>query len=602
MKKLKYVLPALFFAMGITSCRNDIDLNNIDTKMQLNTALAIPVGNVTVTMGDFLGNGQVPIIKVDENGIFHAIDTFQIATKEYHKIDLNQYIVKNATQLSFRVADQVPTGTIVGDGTTTMSMTFPLQLNLTGINTDMTNERLDSMIITNARFVSKIGMEGMDDLKWSEIKSATLILGDQFTRAAGKEIEIPISGKNFSQEIPINIADFNLCLMADRDNPGAVVNKIDFQLRFNLCLEAGHPVTISDNSKFFYDLNVELLDYAALWGYFEPSTEMSDEDRMSMDDIWSGWKDVKKLRMRFTEPKVSIYMRHHVAAPLMMVIDYVRAVNAAGGVAQAEWTDAGVSSNSKTIYFTDFIYPTDPLEAEKEYFAVFDHQPANGHFDRIFDIRPDSFIYSFHLEVDKNKLGTAAYPYRQLRLTKDRQVPGYGIFDIPFKFNTQSEAEYVTTLETNWQNINFDSIATKNDYIDSLAVKRALAFITVYNSIPFEIFGKFHFLDKDSVEMDMKFIQDNDSNYVHFAAPEMRGPADSYGYVSKPSETLFTIDVDSAEFNRLKEVKYLQLDAFLGNNPMKCYLDTATSLKVQLGVGADVEAIVNFNKQKGGAQ
>lgn len=102
--------------------------------------------------------------------------------------------------------------------------------------------------------------------------------------------------------------------------------------------------------------------------------------------------------------------------------------------------------------------------------------------------------------------------------------------------------------------------------------------------------------------MDMKFIQDNDSNYVHFAAPEMRGPADSYGYVSKPSETLFTIDVDSAEFNRLKEVKYLQLDAFLGNNPMKCYLDTATSLKVQLGVGADVEAIVNFNKQKGGAQ
>ena len=131
MKKLKYVLPALVFAMGLTSCRNDIDLNNIDTKMQLNTALAIPVGNVTVTMGDFLGNGQVPIIKVDENGIFHAIDTFQIATKEYHKIDLNQYIVKNATQLSFRVADQVPTGTIVGDGTTTMSMTFPLQLNLT---------------------------------------------------------------------------------------------------------------------------------------------------------------------------------------------------------------------------------------------------------------------------------------------------------------------------------------------------------------------------------------------------------------------------------------------------------------------------------------
>ena len=37
MKKLKYVLPALVFAMGLTSCRNDIDLNNIDTKMQLNT-------------------------------------------------------------------------------------------------------------------------------------------------------------------------------------------------------------------------------------------------------------------------------------------------------------------------------------------------------------------------------------------------------------------------------------------------------------------------------------------------------------------------------------------------------------------------------------
>ena len=603
MKKLDFygVVATVLLAVGLSGCRNDIDLNNIDTKMQLNTALAVPVGNVTVRMGDFLGNGQVPLIKVDEQGIFHAIDTFQITTKEYHKIDLNQYIVQNAAQLSFRIADKMPTGTIVGDGTTRMSMTFPLQLSLTGINTDMDNERLDSMIITNARFISKIGIENLD-LRWNEIKNVTLTLGDQFTRAAGKEINIPISGKNFTNEIPTDIEDFTLCLMADRNNPGQVVNKINFDLSFELCLDNGHSVTISDESNFLYDLKVELSDYAALWGYFEPSTEMSDADHMSMDDIWAGWQDVKKLKMRFMEPKVSIYMRHHVAAPLMMVIDYVKAVNAAGGIADAQWTDAGTTSSSKTIYFNYFIFPTDPLETEKEYHAVFDQQPANGHFDRLFDIRPDSFIYSFHLEVDKNKLGTSVYPYRQLRITKDRQVPGYGIFDIPFKFNTQSEAEYITTFETDWHNIHFDSIAKQNDNIDTLVIKRALAFITVYNSIPFEINGKFHFLDKDTVDLNLKFIQGNDSNIVHIAAPEMRGFNDQYGQVSKPSETLFTLDVDSAEFRRLQEVKYVQLDAFLGNNPMMCRVDTATCLKVQLGLGADVEAIVNFNKKEGGAQ
>ena len=602
MKTKLYFLPVLLMLLGVAGCRNDVDFNNVDLTMGVNTSLGIPVGNVTVTMGDFLGSGQVPLIVVDADGIFHAYDTFRIATKEYHHINLSNYIMKNDAELEFAIADRYSGTTIAGDGATSYTLSFPMQLGVSGINDNVSNERLDSMLITLASFTSTIKLNDFD-LRWSEIKSVTLLLGDQFTRASGKEVNIPVAGKNFEQEIPINIEDFYLCLMQDKANPGATVDKINFEIRFEICPEADHPITVNADSKILYDLNVKLMEYKALWGYFEPSAEMSDVDRMTMDSIWDGWQAVKKVRMRFLEPKVTIAMTHKVAAPLYMVIDYVKAVNSQGVSEQVVWTEGTQTSTSKNLFFTDYIFPDDPFETSKEYSALFDYQEANGHLDKIFDIRPDTFLYSFHLEIDKNKINTPAYPYKQLRITDDRTVPGYGIFDIPFKFNTESEAEYVATIATEWQNINFDSIAAQNEYIDSLSIHRALAFIEIRNSIPFEISGRFHFFDKDSLEMDLQFIQGNDSNYVQIDAPRMNGVANQIGYVSEPSRSTFILDIDSADFNRLSEIKYLNFDAYLGNNPMKCQIDTATSLTIQLGVAANAEAILNFNKkEKGGAQ
>ena len=586
-----HALFALTAGCLLMSCHSKVDFDNLDTSSEIEMGMALPVGSMHATLGDFLGNGQVPQIYVGEDGIFHFIDSVDIPQKSYHKIDVASYIIKEKATLSFPINEQISKSVINGDGKTTTELVFDVVLGISGINENPYQERLDSIWVSEAKFISIINVEDFG-LNWSEIKRVRLELSDQFRRSKGMMVDIPISGKGYQQEIPINVDDFTLSLLKNKDLSQGHLNSISCKIHFDVCPANGHNIAVTDKSKFLYNLQVKVIDYEAIWGWFQAGNEMKDAQKLNMDSLWEGWKDFKKLKVRFMEPKIDVQLWHKIAAPLRMYIDYITAIDSAGNPTHATWSG---------LERTDFPLPnvlspysvnlSDSVINSK----VFSQEPAEGHIDRLFDVRPDYFEYNFYLIIDQNP--RTDFPWKQHRITKEAKVHGFAVIDVPFKLNEGSELEYTSTIDSvNISRISLDSLLASAAVLDTVKASDLKLILEVENSIPFDLEGWFTFLDKDSVDMKMQLLEGNQENHLRFPAPKMERPSgQTYGFVKEPSVTRCIINVDKNDFDRFAEVKKIRFDAAITGNPQPCVLDTATDLRVKIGLSAHIDAVLNFD-------
>ena len=591
---------ALTAGVLLAGCRSDIDLKNIDPKAEVEMGMALPVGSLHLTMGDFLGNDKVKGISVDQDGIFHYIKDLEIPTKDYHTINVANYIIKDVNTLEFPVGSKLAGyGNPLPASPAPIMLDFDLDLGMEGINNDQTQERIDSIWVTEARFFSKINVTSDFDLKWEDIVKVELELSDQFRRPEGKLIDIPIAEYGYDQDIPIDVNNFTLNFLKNSSDPSqGTVDKIHFKIRFYV--QPTSPVAYTDASQFRYNLQVQMINYDAIWGFFEAGNQMRNTDTIALAEEWPEWKNVKKLKVRFAEPRVDFNISHRVAAPLILTIDYITAIDSLGNPEHATWDGKTYKPFYLAAEDNEYISPlVETINDSILHHKYFNHEEGRGRIDKLFDVRPDSFIYSFHLDVDKTEMGKSPWnQWKQLRLLNDVKVRGNATLDVPFKFNEGTELAYKSVItDVNISRVSLDSLLADAKVLDTVKTSDLKLFIVVNNRIPFDLEGKFTFLDKDSTDMKMQLVENETETHLHFPAPKMERPAgQKYGYVSEASQTTFIVSVEKNDFDRFAQVKQILFDASILGNPQPCVMDTATDLTVKIGIAAKVDAVLNFTK------
>lgn len=587
----KYLPAIISFATLVffTGCHSDVDLENIDKRAEMELGLALPLGALHATIGDFLGNGEITDLSVDSAGIFHYITTIDLPVKQYHTVDLTSYLLENDKAFSLYIKEKLGgISTIYGDGSTEIEMSFPMSLSTAHFNTDESNERIDSILVTSAEFVSKINVEDFG-LKWSEIKKVELELDPtQCRRPKGNRVEVPIDGYKFKDEIPIIVKDFTMILMDEKN--GGTVPKINYNIYFTVCPDNGHNIDLTDDSKFTYDLKVQVINYDAIWGFFQASKNMKDKDRLDIDSLWSDWKNMKKLKVRFMEPAIDMKVYHRVAAPLRLNMDYLIAIDSTGKSTNATWNGA----TSTSFILEHSLSPYRPLTDSVDNTFHFSYKPDEGHLDELFEVRPDFFEYSYYLEVDKNS--RPDYKWPQHRITKDVRVTGTTTFDVPFKMNKGSEIEY-TSLKNDVaiSRFSLDSIVQSVDVLESIEAADIKLIIVVENGIPFNMDAYLTFLDKNGNDLKLKLIEENKENHLHFPAPKMaRAASEVYGHVVEPSKSRYVFSIGKNEFDRMSEVASMQMHVAMTDNPEPCMLTKETDLNIKMGLSAHVNATLNF--------
>ena len=613
MKRL-FTMFCMVSTIGLTmlwnGCTADVDLDNIDTSVDVEANVATPIGSMTATIDDFVGDGTwgIFIDTVNHEGVITFRDTFSIA-RDFHTLDLSKYI--SNTTLKMNVYDKLEgkpyfvNGQITGNDQPIV-LTFPLTLKLKNINNNLAHQRIDSALINDASFISKISSIGGLPLKWEWIEKVELKLGKNFHRPSGNLITVYSKGDGYGYNQNINVAvdAFSMNLMKEKnpqswkDYTNNVVDTCNFEILMHIVVpSSAGEVNIPSTAAFQYDLGVKFIDYEAVWGMFEPSKDMSGEAVEAIATYWSPWNTLQDLRLPFAEPSVDMQVTTQVAGAMIMEGDYLYTENEQGEKAYA--TFDGDTSLYKFFNKNEYLPLSSPIGTEKTMHILFDKDPSRGHIDQLFAVRPDQIGYKFAVKFNEQETP-------QIRLTKNTSIKIDAVCNLPMILNEGVSLGYSDKIKgIDLSMLDLDSLLKDVEMIDTLEEASAKLVITFENSIPLQFKGVLTCLDEnDNVIIDPKtdkplLLTENDT--ILIAAPEFT--KEGHDWNITPLESVEVINVDREDLETLRQIKTIAFHVWMDDESLaeayknglnNIQLKDDNYLKVKIAVGANVEGVLNL--------
>lgn len=621
MKRTIYLLTTaciIGFGWMMQSCEADVDLNNVDTSIEVDANIATPVGSMHATLGDFVGDGTWGIFA--ENGMLAFKDTFSIERK-FHKLDLSQYISNAELEMNvYEKLDTLPffiNGQITGNDIQ-IPLTFPLTLKLNGINNNESHQRLDSALIKNASFVSNITAIGGLPLKWEWIDKVEINMDKKFFhRSAGNVVTVYKKGDagGYGKNMQINVDEFSLCLMKNttpqtfRDYWNNVVDSCEFEITMYVTIpKSAGTITVPSTAQFLYNLGVQFIDYHAVWGMFEPSSDMSDENEIVIADEWGPWKDFQSAKLPFANPRVDLQITTQIAGALKLMGDYLYAKDENDVPVYATFDANGSKSLYKTFNKNEYLPLDSEIGASKVMHQLFDKDEERGHIDNLFAIHPEKLGYKFSIDFDQVETP-------QIRITDNTSIHVDAVCTLPFEFNEGVMFDYSDTIKgIDLSMLNLDTLLADVDIIDTLENASATLALTFINDIPFQIKGVFTCLDENNnVIIDPKtekpfLITENET--VLIPSPKYTYSAGTSTWIPEAVKLTEMIHVDREDLPTLRAIKSIAFYALLDDKSLSDVFEQAADekvgdfttkltegegLRIKIAVGANAEAILNLD-------
>jgi len=578
--------------------------------------LALPVGSVHATIGDFLGAGigSFYVDTLDNKGVITWKDTFRVA-KNFHQVDLAQYISEK--QLVLNVYDKIQYATMIGTNKqitgTGMPVTldFDMPLKLTGINSAATvnDERLDSALIEIASFSSIINTHNLP-LQWEWIDKVTLELGTQIKRPAGNTMTVYDKNRdnyNYGQTIPTQVDNFTIDLVKD-GIIGQVVDSCNFTIHFTFTVPLGQTVTIPQDAGFDYKLGVQFIDYSAIWGRFTRSKDMYDENVIDVSDSWGAFDFITRCNVPFADPKIDMFIVTQVAGALKVDGDYLYSEDANANKHYASFRYGGSDHPDFHRVFQKWEY-LDPItstigDSTSNMMIPFDKDPERGHIDQLFQNMPQKLGYKFNVDFDYTQTP-------QIRITPNTSIAINAVCTLPLIFHNGLFINYTDTIrDIDLSQYTIDSLLSEVTIIDTLKATEVTVLLTAKNTIPLDVRASMRCLDAyGNVIMDPV---DPTQPLLLFKQDTITLQAPTYEYQNgvwvqtMPGETSITASLTKAELDLFPQIKNILYTAIVDDQSLQnaysrgmdnVKLTADEGLTFKIGLSAQVDAVLNFNNQ-----
>lgn len=606
----------------LTSCHSDIDLNNIDTTAELEMGVVVPIGSMHATVGDFVGNGQVPNLYVDtldNQGVITWKDTFEIA-RDYHKLNLSNHI--SQTTLNLKVYEKVAwmigmDGKITGTGEP-ITLDFPVTIHLDGINkpSSLQDERLDSAMIDSATFKSIIQRQNLP-LQWEWIDQVTLDLGDQVRRDKGNTMVVYKKGQQggYGTEIPTTVDDFTVILMKDRyltpdrwsDYKTNVVDTCAFTVHFTFTIPQGEKVEIDQDAAFKYNLAVQFVDYKAVWGMFSPSGDMRGDSIIDFGKEWGDLAFLQRACLPFAKPSVDVNIFTQIAGALYLEYGaQLFTIDSNGKYTYALFKGKDVYEHH--FDQNEYLLLNSPIGAVSDNMHIlFDNDAQRGQIDRLFENMPQKIGYKFSVNFNQQKTP-------QIRMTNDQSIKAQAIATLPLIFKNGLFLNYSDTVDVDLQQADIDSLINEVEYIDTLKATDIKLILKTENTIPLDVKATMRCLDAaGNVIMDpddptkpfLPYQRDEVmKDTLLIPAPTFYEAFSGEWYCNQPGTNTIIISVNKRRAQMLPMIKkivyYAQIDESSlqntyqkGMKNVKIYEDSG--LRIFIGLTTHLDAIFNLN-------
>ena len=607
------------------SCRSQVDLNNIDTTAQVGLGIALPVGSLNLTVGDFLGNVKNLYVDTLQNkGVLtYRIDT--TISRYYHQVDLAQHI--SETTLGLEVYKKLQenealgallsmNGKITGNGKP-ITLDFPVTLRLNGINKASTTsgERVDSALIDLASFTSQIDTSHLP-LKWEWIDTVTLDLGPQVTRPAGNTMLVYDKVRDtdpakygYRKNVPTEVDNFRIVLMDNRhpirpeDYMNNAVDTCQFTVHFTFTIPDGEEVKVPTDAKFQYKLGVKFIDYTAIWGKFRPSSDMHSEELIDLSESWGALDFITRSSVPFSDPVVDVNIGTQIAGALVIDSTYLFGIDHQGKRTDATFEN-GKTYRRVTFEEGEWLSLKSQIGDSTTNMNVrFDNTPKGGQIHNLFRNVPQKLGYKFSVNFDD-------YQTPQIRVTNNTSIKIKATATLPLMFNEGLHISYSDTVEdVNLSRFTVDSLLREVKEIDSLHVNELRIILDAENNIPLCAKAYMRCLDdRDSIIKDPK---DATKPLLLFEEDTIRLVAPTYAnndgwHKAAPGKTQILGYLTQEKLDLLPEIKKVVYTVVLDDESLgeaykqgltKVSIKDTDKLKLIIGLAANVDARLNFNNQ-----
>lgn len=619
---MKKTLLMMLIGGMLMACHSDIDLNNVDTSAEAKMGLAVPVGSVRAKLGDFVGD--IPGMYVNSEGVLALRFNFK-DDRDFHKFNIRQHISAREDTLNvYQKLDALhligPGGVIYGTGMgydipATLHFDFPIKLK--DINTEIGRERLDSALIDSARFISMFRRENLP-LEWEWIDEVDLDLGNQVHRPAGNSKVIYRKGGAGGEDTPFttDIDHFSISLMKNK-NLNIETNTISqydtnvdsvftFGVDFKLTIpKSAGVITIPPTAKFKYSMQVEFIDYSAIWGYFQPDKDMiSKKVEVDMDTILGDLTMFDRLSTPFTDPKIDVAVTTQIAGAMILTGNYVYVTDHNGDSTFA------LFDNHRYLEFQmdPWMHP-DPkksaIGASITDTVRFSKENKEGRIDRLFSKIPQKLGYDFYVNINSMKSP-------QVRITPNTEVKINAICDLPLKFRDGLFIDYKDTIrEVNLTAVDIDSLIHASGVIDSLRTGDVTLFLTATNNIPVGLKAVFSYLDKNNQPIkdptdESKLFNPFTEDTIRIVAPRFEKNTSNIWAQAEDGKSVFTAHMNKDQLSVVPEVKKIAYKVMVDNEALheafiatpglqEIRLTPDQTLEFQIGLTAQIDAVLNLS-------
>lgn len=580
----------LLAAFTFHSCKEDIDLANVDPQIQLDMGLALPLGTVETTLDYFLGTSDfgpdvLTYSPLDSMLILHY-DTSVVW--DFHNIDLSEYTTWDE-QVSY-VVDGISNGEIdktdfdyqeqIPFPATQTTLEFLNEVSLENFNVDLDYEEIDSVHMTLASFRLRVDVENFD-LEWSEVSNVRVKFTDPSLRFDDGTMEkiLPIEGKGFGQDMTVSLYDFMIIPQKNQET-GSFEN-----IRFFICIDVNTRTEkmLSKNSMVKFGCGFDFLDYDVLFGVFEPKKAAYEHQRDTMSKYFAIDR-LDGINLPFSDPKVDLVVSTStVGLPSRIIIDSIYVENGEG--------ERGLLSyDGETTKSYDVPYITSPWVNQTASTDVLHLGKGEeyGNLDHLFQVIPKYFGYSYRIRVDRDLLDEL----------KDRHTPfikanaNYQMnlkAELPLKFYPGVNVSYKDTVQTTMaESLKLDSLLNGVTMLDSLKTGELFLRLVIENNIPFDIKVKLRFLnDYDEVVPIGGLYDGGQNDSIMFPAMEN----------NVPTQQVVNIDLDEEDVRAFENVTQIIYDFYLGDNTQEAAFYASSGFKLHVGLAGKVEAIINLGKE-----
>ena len=578
-KTLHYLFILVMAGISLAGCKSDVNLGEASVDSKVNARLSLPIGEVSTKFADLIGligAQEQTTVTINERGIIElSID--QHHERDFHKIDLKNYI--GTVENDKTIQSINPDLALIPQNTEVM-VPFEMSINFNGINDDMHDERLDSLVIEEAEFTTRISTNNLT-ITDADIQKVTIVLGDQFRRAKGTRIDLP----NFQldQDVLIKIDNFTLVMMADENLPPSktnVVNKAN--ITFEITLKTGENVIIAANSGFHFKFQVEMLEYSALYGYFRPSSQTYDDG--SVDAPIKIPSD-EPVVLPVKDPVIQMKFTYGMSMPLNIFIKEISATHSDNTQTCAQWD--GGKTTTKPL---NKVLPIDaPLDSTVSSTVTLGKDTVDGgSIDRFFLKEIKSLGYDYELQIDNGK--ASSMNMDQFRLTKNTNFILDFKFIMPFEFNPGLNVAYSDTIkDINLERADLDSLAAlvPGGIIQSIDSAELALYIAINNDIPVDLTLDGYFLDEHNNPLPLNQLQ----------GIKIEGATMTGSQVTTAKSTKI-VAVHTEDFENIAKTKAIRFRAHLGDDTKPSVFLADQKLSIKLGVTGDVQAILNFDFSK----